>query len=251
MSRGRPFAFRLIALTLCVVGLATTACSKGESASAPTTTTRAVGSPINGDDIDRLAQMLFLDYQVGGARISASVTYDDLSITVTGAVDWREHTGRLDVTTSDGQGGERTQQVRFTADTVFDRITPEQAARLPEDRRGTVKWVARPPSPDQRPIDRVIELLVSLAASRPDNPQLVAQKQVTYEGTETVGERKAFVYTSAKVGATYWLDADSGHLLRFRGSLPGFAEPIVIDLSEQGPTEIELPGSAEQVRSSD
>jgi hypothetical protein len=224
----------------CVV-VALSGCS-GDDPGAVTASTRAPGSPLSADDTARLSQLLFRNFTDGGAEVAVSFDYSaDLSVRMVGVVDWRGHTGRLVVTSS--FAGDRTpdrQDVVFEEDAVYESATPEDVTRLAAAGQPGVEWLRRSPDRAGRPVDQIIGLLVSLAATRPDNPQLLAQGETTYDRREEVGGEAADVYVT-KSGASYWVSVDDDRLVRFKGLLEGFTAPVLIDLSSPGEQAVEIP----------
>jgi hypothetical protein len=218
----------------CVV-LALAGCSNDDEGA--TATTRPPGSPLSADDTARLSQLLFRNYTDGGAEVTASFDYsEDLSVRMVGVVDWVGHTGRLAITSTfaDDLPPDR-QEVVFQEDAVYESATPDDTAARPG-----IEWLRRAPDQAGRPVDQVIGLIVSLAATRPDNPQLLAQGQTTFDRREEVEGEPADVYMT-KSGASYWVAVDDDRLLRFKGVLEGFAAPVLIDLTAPGEQSVEIP----------
>lgn len=216
-------------------------CGGGDQA-AVTTTTRPPGSPLSADDTARLSQLLYRNYADGGAEVTVSFDYStDLSVLLSGVVDWVGHTGRLSVTTTfAGDRPPDRQAIVFQEDAVYESATPDDVSRLAAGGRPGVEWLRRAPDPTGRPIDQIIGLLVSLAATRPDNPQLLAQGETTYDRREEVGGETADVYVT-KSGASYWVSVDDDRLVRFKGLLEGFTAPVLLDFTSPGPQAVEIP----------
>jgi hypothetical protein len=228
-----------------VVVLLLAGCGGGSKATPPTTT-RSSGSKLTSADALRVAQMLFLNYQSGGAHVSASVDYSpQVSVQVAGIVDWPDHSGRLTVTSTFSNGQPQSvQPVVFTEKAVYDPATSAQASALAAKGHPGVKWLQRLPAPKTRPVDEIIGLIVSLSATRPDNPEIVArQGGLTFDHAEVVAGHQADAYASTK-RSTYWVARRGGHLLRFRGLLPGFGGPIEVDLSQFGSTHVAVPAAS-------
>jgi hypothetical protein len=217
-------------------------CGDSDSTAGGPTTTRPWGSPLTADDSSRLARMLFLNFTDGGAAVSVSFDYSvDLSVQMVGVVDWTGHAGELVVTTSfaDGRPPDR-QDVVFTEDAVYEAATPDDVAAFAAAGRPGVAWLMRPPDRAGRPVDQVIGLLVSLAATRPDNPQLLAQGETSFDRRDEVGGAPADVYVT-KAGASYWVSVTDDRLVRFEGQLDGFAGPVTLDLTTPGSQSVAVP----------
>lgn len=226
---------------LAAVALVAGGCG-GSDATAGTTTTRPAGSPLTSAEAARVAQMLSGNQRRGGATVAAAFDYSPtLSVRVAGDIDWVDHQGRLSVTSTfaDGRPQQR-QDLVFEADAVYESTSEASQAADRAAGRPVVTWTRRSVQPDERPIDQVIGLFVSLAATRPDNPKLVAQQGITFERRDQVGGRSADVYRT-EAGAEYWLAASDGRLVRFSGNLKGFSGPVVVDVTAPGPRQIDVP----------
>jgi hypothetical protein len=214
----------------------------GQDAASVTASTRPSGSPLNADDTARLSQLLFRNYTDGGAEVAVSFEYStDLSVRMVGVVDWVGHTGRLAVTSTFAADlPPDRQDVIFEEDAVYETATPDDVDRFAAAGQPGVEWLRRAPDQGGRPVDQVIGLLVSLAATRPDNPQLLAQGETTFDRREQVGDEAADVYVTES-GASYWVSVDDDRLLRFKGLLQGFDEAVLIDLTSPGEQKVDIP----------
>lgn len=237
---------------LAVAGmLALAGCGGSDQASTTTSTTRASGSPLSERDAEQLSRVLFENYQAGGAPVQIDADYsNELSVSLDGDVDWANHRGAFTVTSTfaDGRPQEEV-KVIFTQDAVYTSPTPQEATLLAQRGHPGVQWIERVPEIDSRPLDQVIELTVSLASTRPDNPQLVLQGEIEFDRQELIEGRTTNVFISPKDG-TYWIDDESGRLVRFHGTLPGFAGPVVVDIDSARPTAVTLPAPATVVDAS-
>lgn len=110
----------------------------------------------------------------------------------------------------------------------------------PED----VPVLTRAPDIAARRLDQVIAVITGLSSMQRDNAQLIAQtpgsaflRDHTLRGRDVVvlryGER-----------SVYWLDRDTGEMLRFEGADASGSYPLVVDVIERGPRTIELPPGA-------
>lgn len=218
----------------------------GDTSAGPTspasTVARPSGDPLGRADRDRLALALFRNYQGVGATFVADVDYaEDYAVSLRGSVDWRDHTGQVTVRTEGSpstEGAPSTEVLAFTEDTVFEPATDAQVQEAVSLGRPKVSWVARPPDLS-RPIDQLITLLVSLASTRPENPELLSQQDLVFDRRATVGETAVIVYRSAR--AQYWVAEQSGLLVRLVGNLEGFRGEVAFSFADHGPVDIELP----------
>ena len=191
------------------------------------------------DQAGRASRMLYENHLAGGASVEIAVTYSSqLTVAMSGAVDWSDHRGRFTVTTVDTRDGRAVrQQVVFTSDDVYARPLADSSA--PPEAQG--RWTRRPPDRIGHPIDRVIALVAGLAAVRPDNPLLVRQGPLRAGHPALVAGARADVFTDRVKGVRYWVDRHTGELLRVRGALPGFAGPCVIDLRHHRRVVVDVP----------
>ncbi|HMQ24347.1 MAG TPA: hypothetical protein PKA98_00035 [Acidimicrobiales bacterium] len=236
-------------LALFTVIVAFSACGGSGGNESSTTTSRPAGVALTERESVLVAQMLFRNYQSGGATVAAAVDYTpQLRVAVAGQVDWQPHAGDLTVTSTFADGRpQQVQRVVFTEDAVYTELSPERSAALADQGQPGVRWTVRAPDVEGRPLDQVIELLVGLAATRPDNPQLVLQGGIRFDRRERVDGQTAIVFSNTAQGSSYWVIPGSGDLVRFQGTLAGFSGPISIDLGDRGPREVEIPAEGEVV----
>lgn len=239
-TNARGFAARAVVLAI-AVGIA--GCGGSDGQASTSSTTRPPGVALTDGEAASVAQMLFRNYQAGGATVSAAADYSpQLSVAVNGEVDWKNHTGALTMTSTFADGRpQEVQEVVFTQDAVYTKVSPEQAVILSQQGKPDAQWVVRAPDREGRPVDQLIGLLVSLASTRPDNPQLVLQGEVRFDREEQIGDTATEVFTDPGKDASYWVATDTGQVVRFRGTLPGFAGPITIDFSSPGSTSVSIP----------
>ncbi|MEZ5380926.1 MAG: hypothetical protein R2754_03920 [Microthrixaceae bacterium] len=245
---GRPIgqrrSKRVWPVALLVLALGVAGCGGDESQTGSTTPpTRTQGEALTSQDAQSLALALFRNYEVGGATLVADVDYSsELSVHMTGDIDWKNHRGRLEVETipSDGQPSV-AEQVVFDKSEVYTAAQPDQVRQAEVSGRGGVQWVRRTPDA-ARPVDQLIALLVSLAATRPENPELLEQQDLVFDRTAAVGELAVVVYRSPV--AEYWIGEDEGTLLRFVGRLRGFGGEASFTFTDQRSVTIATPDPA-------
>jgi len=118
-------------------------------------------------------------------------------------------------------------------------------------------WQQRPIDPSTSALDAVFLLLLSVASPDPDNPQLLAQTDAAYLGTEIVGGQTATVFTGPTSDAasdsatttssvppstdassriTYWVAPD-GRLLRLRAAVGN--QTVTVDFAAAPTTATE------------
>lgn len=207
--------------------------------------------PVSDAEASRLAETLFNDYDLGGARFELNgLMPDGTRITMVGQVDWRDHTGRAAVSVEgDGDGGgtapdAAVTEVVWSDAAVLERI-PALTALAASAGEPATDFYARPPMIDERHLDAMIQLVTSLGAEQRDNAVLIAQTPGTawlrddvLPGTEI--DTEVFRYGDRTV---YWLGSGGVTLYRFEGNNQAGTRPVVIDLRDHGPQEIEFPAN--------
>lgn len=219
------------------------ACSSGGAASRPATPapSAGAGTPLDQAQALELASVLYEDYQAGGAQVRVELDYQaGTTVGMAGTVDFVGHEGHLTVTTVVAGSGTSVEDVDYTRTTVFERGGPVVQAELAAHGQPGQTWVSRPADPTDRPVDKVIEVLVSLASPARDNPLLVQQSQARFLATTTLnGEVVDEIRYSPAI--TYDIIRATGQLAAFVGSVAGFAGPVTVLFSHFGPVSVGPP----------
>jgi hypothetical protein len=230
IARGRR-ARRALALgALALAALSAGACSKGDETTTTSAsgTTAPVATKLTQEQAAELSQVLFKNFDAGGATVDVVVPYNaTATFTIHADVDFKESKGRgtLDTTFTDGRPPER-QQLAWTS---------QQAAITDSDGQ----WQQRLLDPKKYPVDQVLALVNGLASQTRDNPALLRQGPSQFLRTETVGTTPVDVY---KYGEhTTWFVDDAGALVRLTAEIPSFGGPVSIDLRNPGTRSIDLP----------
>ena len=157
-----------------------------------------------------------------------------------------ERRGRLTNTSAKG--------ARNLSPTVACRRSPiwlTSDVIIADPRHGRVAMVARwralrrPPAvPRPHPLDRVIAISVSLAATQRDNPLLVQQSDARFLGRDAIDGHPMDRYRY-KDRAVYWVGVDDGLLHRLEATINGFAGLTTFDLRGHGPRPVTLPAHDE------
>lgn len=216
------------------VGLAALLFAAAGCGGPPAEPSRRIVSP---EEAERLAAVLFLNHDAGGARLTAVVPIPGRGVSqIEGVVDWRDHLGRGELVTfaPDRRAIERREVVWG----LRGFATPDQSG----------EWRADPFLPAQNPVHLALTTSLRLARDRPDNPQLLINNDASWLRKDTVGGTPVDVFSGPRVagGAPqaagtqrihYWLDHE-GHLrrLEIRNDDP----PITLDLSGQGPQQVDI-----------
>lgn len=229
------------------LGLVIALAACGGSAAAPN---RTGGTRLTQAQALQLAQVLYLDYEAGGARVSVDVPYGaGTTATLTGDVDFKDHTGHLAVRTVVKGYQPQVQQVDYTSGAVYEQGGPVVAQEIAASGRPGVRWVERSPDPARRPLDAVIAVIVALASTQRDNPLLVQQSDARWMATERVDGVETDVYRYNQA-ITYYIGTKDGLLYRFVGQIQGIGGPVTIDISQRGPHPAPPPAPATVLRPS-
>lgn len=108
-----------------------------------------------------------------------------------------------------------TQDVDYTASAVYQ-------ARADPNVAGGLGWTTRLPDPTDRPIDRIIQLIVALASHQRDNPLLIAQSQARFTGQRSFAGTTVNVYRYSPA-IIYWVGAADSLRYRFIATVQGLA----------------------------
>lgn len=203
------------------------------------------GAPLTLAQASLLAEVLHRNTEAGGATfvLTALDPLTGATVVLDGAVDWANGSGRASaVGLSDADGV--VSAVAWTRDSVAEQ-RPGWAERLEPVSAGggdpaAAFWL-RGVDQTQFSVDRFISVVVGLAASRPDNAQLVLQKPEAAFVRDDVLRGVAVEVLRFSERTVLWIDPSSGELLRFEGNDHVGSAPVVVDVIERGPARIELP----------
>jgi hypothetical protein len=189
--------------------------------------------PLTDEQASALSQVLVRNYDAGGAEFVADVTYgSDSELRLDGVIDWIEHGGLGELTTT--VGGD-------TTDVTDVAWTDTEVAVRPAG-SGDDAWTFRPVDTDGVPLDRVIALVVASAGPDRDNPLLVAQSAARWLRSDTVDGADGDVDVDVIDGGgrlVFWIGADDGLLYRLEADIEGFDGETVIDYRSHGPVELD------------
>lgn len=202
--------------------------------------------PLTGDEAGLMAMVQYSNLQSGGAtvEVASTSTVTNESVSLRGEVDWADHSGRVLVSANGKEAG--VSEIAWVNEQVFERRR-DVAEILPSLGIDPDTWITRQIDPVNRPVDRVIAILMRLSSTEPDNAVLIQQQEGSaFMRTDTWRNSPVNVYRYGKQ-TLYWLDADTGDLRRFEGNNSSFTAPVIIDVIERSAKTIPLPAEKEVV----
>lgn len=224
------------ALKMCVLGMAVlvgaSACSGDDDEVVSTE------RPLTAAEASLLAEVLSSNYASGGASVTVA-TLDapgGQRIDLAGEVDWKDLEGAAAVTVAAGNAPDA---IGWTESVMMERW-PSLDTVLTGFGAPPGAVIVRPPDMNRR-LDQVVAVLAGLSSPRPENAALLAQtpgsaylRDDTLRGIDVVvlryGER-----------SVYWLDADTGDMVRFEATNDTGGLPIVVDVLDRGERTVDLP----------
>lgn len=228
----------MVAATLVATALvaAGAGCSDGGGGSVDATV--ATPGPLTDEQASRLANVLFDNLDAKGATFQVEArNADGSTLSLTGEIDWVGHRGHAVVRATGVEAG--LAEVYWSEDEVLERW-PELNALVRDAENLDIDYVTRPPTAS-RPIDRLLAIVTALAGEQRDNPLLIKQA----EGSAFVrtDELRGVAVEVLRFGTsnTYWLDTSTGAMLRLEDPGIDTGQPLVVDIIERGPQQIDGP----------
>jgi hypothetical protein len=235
--------FSLLSLLLCIVS-----CSSSNN-SAPTSNT---GKSITLAQAERLASVLYKNYEAGGARfIAVSGLSGEKTSKISGNIDYQKGLAEADLDFY-GKIPKTPTKIIWTKSEVVEEL-PGLKEEMTSRGRPEVLFLSRPLTKTS-PQDIVLSLLLGTGSTQRENPALIQQ------GTEH-GEAK-FLRNELLLGkkmeiikfgerTTYWIGEEDGILYRLEAKLAISSDVTTIDFLEHAPVIIEPPKASQVVKSSE
>lgn len=205
--------------------LATSTVGCGESAAAPKE------RPLTFEEATQMAELLYGNYTDSGAQfvVSTVVASGGAQLTLQGEVDWKNHRGITTVSTN-LTGATLTgviwgEQVVFERRPAFDQV-------LMGIGYGESPLIARAPSMNLR-VDQVLAILTGLATEQRDNAQLILQTEGSaFLRDDSLRGRAVHVFRYGTRNI-YWVDAETGKMLRLEATSANAGIPTIVDIIER------------------
>ena len=202
-------------------------------------TTKDTARPLNRNEAETLAQVLYRNYEAKGAvfELSTRALTGSGTVTLSGKVNWENHSG-VAVVSGYSTGDGVVEAIAWTSNAIAEK-RPAWADRLMG--KDPQSFFVRPVAIDSQQLDRLVAVLVGLAATQPENAQLILQNEgAQFVRTDTLRNTDAIVLRySPKL--LYWLDAQTGQMLRMEATDSTGTWPVVVDILQIGQQNIPLP----------
>lgn len=245
-----PARRRLLCLALGLV-LALVAGCGSES------TSRTPGDAITEAEADTLSQLLYADFEAGGADFTLTAPYAEGTVlTLTGEIDFARGIGRADAVTSYGDGRpDDTRTLAFTTTDLWYGEVPGLTEALAAEGAPGVTYLRRPITGTQANgaaslVDVLVQLVPRLSARAPDDPRSFLERDYTWQGQRSVNGRLCAVFRSG-TGTTIAVSAQDELLVQYVTRLTDQDFDVTITLADHGPREVALPADAETALAAD
>ena len=195
--------------------------------------------PLNRTEAETLAQVLYRNYEAKGAvfELSTRALSGSGTVTLSGMVNWENHSG-VAVVNGYGTGEGVVETIAWTSNAIAEK-RPAWADRLMG--KDPQSFFVRPVSLNSQQLDRLVAVVVGLAGTQPENAQLILQNEgAQFVRNDTLRNTDAIVLRYSPT-LLYWLDAQTGQMLRMEAIDSTGAWPVVVDIMKTGPQEIPLP----------
>lgn len=196
-----------------------------------------------------MAELLYGNYTDGGAQfvVSTVVASGGAQLNLQGEVDWKNHRGiatvSTNVTNATLTGVIWAESVVLERRPAFDQVLAGLGF-------GQAPLIARVPNLDLR-IDQVLAILSGLASEQRDNAQLILQTEGSaFLRDDSLRGRAAHVYRYGTRNI-YWVDSETGEMLRLEATSAKGGLPTVVDIIERKSVTVPEPPSSRVVRASD
>jgi hypothetical protein len=242
---------RLFLPALALAAALVAGCSGSGSAERPP------GDPVTREDAATLAELLHRNYTRGGADFVVTAPYgEDVVLTLTGQVDFRDETGTAQAVTTFGDGRpDDTRTLVFTDEDLWVGDLPGMADSLAAAGAPGVAYLHRPLTAGDvgaTPplVDALLEVLLNLASPTADDPRSFVGAGYTWQGQRSIDSRLTSLFGLAD-GRTVAVAAADDLLTQFVTPLAGGEVEVTVTLSDHGSRTPAAPDQAQTAEAAD
>lgn len=196
--------------------------------------------PLTLDEATLMASLQYDNYQDAGAsfQVATAFTATHDTLNMQGVIDWKNHVGHAVVAAQGSESG--ITEVYWTDKAVLERRPAADTVLAGLGYRG-VEYIVRAPEPSKRLLDRALAVVLGLASTQRDNPQLIQQK--VGSAFMRLDDLRGVPVTVLRYGDRnlYWVDSKTNKMLRFEGNAEAGTAPTIVDIGERGVQTITLP----------
>ena len=99
----------------------------------------------------------------------------------------------------------------------------------------------RDPDIENRRLDQLLAVVTGLASETPENAQLIVQAEGSaFIRTDVLREQPVVLLRYGQ-RSIYWINVESGEMMRFEGVNTTGQFPVIVDILEHGPQAVGLP----------
>lgn len=196
-----------------------------------------------------MAELLYSNYTDKGASFVANtvVANGGAQVTVQGDIDWVNHQGTASVSST---SSDATLTGVIWAENVVLERRPTLDQILVGMGLAPDPLIARAPNMNSR-LDQLIGVIVGLAAEQRDNAQLILQKEGSAFLRDDVLRGRDVKVVRYGTRNIYWIDSETGRMLRLEATSEGAGLPVVVDILERKPVKVTSPDPARVVAATD
>ena len=203
--------------------------------------------PLSSSEAAVLAEVLWQNYESGGAhfRLSSLSGLPNGTISIEGGIDWKQHLGHGLIL--GGSQPNPVTEVWWDENTVVER-RPDLDKELEERLiAGRIPVLVRSPNVENRRLDQLLAVLTGLAAKNPENSQLILQTEgSSYIRNDVLRDQPVVLLRYGK-RSIYWINTTTKAMMRFESIDSSGQYPVIVDLLELGPQELEIPSDIQMI----
>ena len=202
--------------------------------------------PLTQQEASTLAQASFLNYDEGGALFDVTTVTEPNGpqLQLRGMVDWKTHSGSANVIANVPRSSLRS--VWWQKDAMYER-RPSLDPAIESVTGVRQPVLIRKPDISGRRLDQVVSVVVGLASQQAENAQLILQTSGSaYMRKDELRGRSVDVMRYGQ-RSIFWIDSESGHMMRFEGANKLGNQPILVDIVKHDEVTIQFPPKASWV----